>query len=105
MKNIFTAIPDEVDAEIFEDLLKRENIRIERIISRGQVSPDEGWYDQEDHEWVLVLEGCGVLAFQDGKEVRLTKGDYLNIPAHVKHRVAWTDPQTTTVWLAIFYKQ
>ena len=104
MKNLFSSIPNTVENEIFEDLLKHDNVRIERILSKGQSSPVEGWYDQEEHEWVIVLDGCGVVSFEDGREMKLSKGDYLNIPAHVKHKVKWTDPDRITIWLAIFYK-
>jgi cupin 2 domain-containing protein len=37
------------------------------------------------------------------ESVVLQRGSYLNIPAHIKHRVAWTDPARKTVWLAIHY--
>ncbi len=104
MKNIYSSIPNTIEQEIFEDLLKSENIRIEKIISKGQSSPTEGWYDQEEHEWVIVLDGYGIISFEDGREVKLKKGDYLNIPAHEKHKVKWTDPDQITIWLAIFYK-
>ncbi len=59
--NIFASIPEHIQEEIFEDLHKTDQIRIERILSRGQTSPAQGWYDQADHEWVIVLEGSSVL--------------------------------------------
>ena len=108
MGNLFDSIPNTVPEEIFEDLLDRPGIRIERILSQGQSSPTTGqkteWYDQDEHEWVLILAGSGVIAFEDGREIGLHKGDYLNIPAGVKHRVRWTEPETITIWLAIFYR-
>ena len=103
MKNIFSSIPDNLEDEIFEDLLKNGGIRIERILSKEQSSPVQGWYDQDEHEWVAVLEGSGIVTFEDGRELTLKKGDCLNIPAHVRHRVKWTDPDRVTVWLAVFY--
>ena len=30
-------------------------------------------------------------------------GDFVNIPAHKKHRVEWTTPDEPTVWLAVHY--
>jgi len=105
MSNLFSSIPGTIKEEIFEDLLKCDNIRIERILSKDHASPAQGWYDQEDHEWVLVLDGYGIISFKDGKEIKLNKGDYLNIPAHVEHKVKSTDPDKVTIWLAIFYKQ
>jgi cupin 2 domain-containing protein len=103
LNNIFTSIPENIQEEMFEDLLKTDQIRIERILSKGQSSPAEGWYDQAEHEWVMVLEGSGVLLFEDGRKITLNKGDFYHIPAHVRHRVAWTDPDRVTVWLAVFY--
>ena len=75
----------------------------EGIVSRGHTSPDTGWYDQPHHEWVLVLKGQGVVAFENGESVRLGPGDHLTIPAHCRHRVKWTDPQQATAWLAVHY--
>jgi len=102
--NIFESIPSNLHAEVFEDILKLPNLRIERIISKGQSTPQGDWYDQEEGEWVMVLEGHAILGFENGKDVALKKGDYLNIPAHCKHKVKWTDPDQVTIWLAIFYK-
>jgi cupin 2 domain-containing protein len=30
-------------------------------------------------------------------------GDHVQIPAHRRHRVAWTDPEQLTVWVAIHF--
>ena len=103
MNNIFDAIPENIDTEIFELLAKSETTRIERIISKGHKSPDSGWYDQDENEWVLVLRGEAILLFEDGTSVNLKAGDYINIPAHKKHKVEWTDPEIETVWLAVHY--
>lgn len=104
MSNLFEDIPTTVSSEIFDDLISTKNLRIERILSHGQSSPEQGWYDQDEHEWVVVLSGFGVIEFEDGREVRLNKGDYLNIKAHERHRVKATSLEEVTVWLAIFYK-
>ena len=104
--NIFTSLPVPVDLnnEQFDELLRAENVRIERIVSKGHTSPETGWYDQEEHEWVLVLEGAGTLLFaEDNRQVTLRKGDYFHIPAHTQHKVIWTEPETLTVWLAVHY--
>ena len=102
-KNIFQDIPSDLTQEMFETLLQNKNIRIERIISYGQSSPAEGWYKQDEHEWVLLVEGEALLAFEDNNEVHLKAGDYLNIPAHTQHKVVWTKENTKTIWLALFY--
>jgi cupin 2 domain-containing protein len=104
VKNLFAELPPDLPQEVFEDLVISENIRIERIISQGHVSPEGEWYDQDENEWVVVLQGSGKILFANGKEVCLEVGDCLNIPAHQRHRVSWTDPDTITLWLAVFYK-
>ncbi len=103
-KNIYDSIPSELAAEFFEEIIRSPNIRIERIVSKGHISPKNGWYDQDEHEWVIVLKGKAVLEFEDGSTSRLSTGDYLNVPAHCKHKVSWTDPDQATLWLAVFYK-
>ena len=103
MKNLFDGIPDKISSEIFQTILESDNVRIERIVSKGHTSPEQGWYDQEENEWVAVLQGHGVIEFKDGSPKELKPGDYLNIPAHTLHKVSWTDPNIETVWLAVFY--
>ncbi|WP_143741771.1 cupin domain-containing protein [Thiorhodovibrio frisius] len=90
--------------EVVQDLARTENVRIERILSRGHVSPESGWYDQDEHEWVMVLQGAGRLQFANGDDVQLQPGDYITIPAHCRHRVSWTHPEQVTIWLAVFYR-
>ena len=104
MDNIFSPLPENIGKEVFDELVHHQNVRIERIISKGHTSPDDGWYDQSENEWLIVLEGSGAILFEDGNEVNLNKGDYLNIPSHSKHKVTWTDPDNVTIWLAVFYK-
>lgn len=90
--------------EFVEELLNAGGIRIERIVSRGQNSPDDFWYDQPENEWVVVLSGsAGILLEGEDEPLTLGPGDYLDIPAHAKHRVVWTDKKYDTLWLAVFY--
>lgn len=104
MANLFASIPDEIPAEIFQVLLETKNFRLERIVSGGQATAPGEWYDQEAHEWVVLLTGAAGLRFEDEPEPRvLSPGDYLLIPAHRRHRVEWTDPDRPTVWLALHY--
>jgi cupin 2 domain-containing protein len=102
-QNIYSVIPAYSGQETIEQLLKKNDIKIERIISKGHKSPETGWYDQELNEWVLVLKGKATLAFEDLTSVDLIEGNYINIPAHTKHKVTWTDPDEETIWLAIHY--
>lgn len=101
---LFASLPESLDAELVEQLVGTESVRIERILSQGHTSPESGWYDQDESEWVVVLRGRGRLRFDDGEEVELDAGDWIDIPAHRKHRVTWTDPDAVTVWLAVFYR-
>ena len=104
MRNFFSNIPAELPSELVETLLERTHVRIERIVSHGQASPEGCWYDQPKHEWVIVLKGAARLAFdRDDNAVELRTGDFVNIPAHRKHRVDWTTPDEPTIWLAIHY--
>ena len=103
LNNIFEAMPDNLDEEVVDLIVQNEKTKIERIISRGQSSPATGWYDQEKDEWVLVLKGEAIISFDNGKSVNLKAGNHINISAHTKHKVKWTDPQTETVWLAVHY--
>ncbi|NQY65238.1 MAG: cupin domain-containing protein [Alteromonadaceae bacterium] len=101
--NIFNAIPDDLSDEVFENIVKNKNIKIERIISKGHSSPDTGWYDQEQNEWVIILKGEAILSFDNKPPVTLKKGDYVTIKAHQKHKVSWTAPDIETIWLAVHY--
>ncbi|PSF36033.1 cupin [Aphanothece hegewaldii CCALA 016] len=89
------------DQELFESLFFKENIRIERIISTGQTTPLGQWYDQEQVEWVILLQGEAVIFFEDGLRCKLLRGDYLLIKAHQKHRVEYTSIEPPCIWLAI----
>lgn len=102
--NLNSGIPDELPEEIVEVLARSENVRIERIVSRGHSSRPGFWYDQDESEWVLVVSGAARLRFEEGNRiVHLAAGDYVDIPAHAKHRVEWTKKDTDTIWLAVFY--
>lgn len=103
MKNIFEAVPDDLPAEVFENLVESQKVKIERIISEGHSSPDSGWYDQEKNEWVLVLKGEAIISLYNEFSVHLKEGDYLHIKAHQKHKVTWTAPDMKTIWLAVHY--
>jgi cupin 2 domain-containing protein len=100
--NLLTNLPSNLHDELFTTLLETDNMRIERIVSHGHSSPEDFWYDQDQHEWVVVLQGAARLSIE-GESKELKPGDYFNIPAHQKHRVEWTTPDEPTVWLAVFY--
>ena len=102
IKNLFANLPLPGAEESVEVLLGLPHTRIERIVSQGHTAPAAGWYDQPEHEWVLMLAGAGRLEFEDGSQCLLTPGNAIHIPPHRRHRVSWTDPTAPTVWLAVF---
>lgn len=119
-RTMFAPAPDQLPEEIVEVIDSAAGtVRIERVVSRGHTSPDGYWYDQDEDEWVWLLRGAARLEVelpherQPGapingmavREISLTEGDYLLLPAHVRHRVGWTAPATDTVWLAVFLRR
>ena len=90
--------------EIFETLVQgNHGVRIERIVSWGHHSPENFWYNQEQAEWVMVVQGEAILAIEGQADVHLLPGDSINLAAHKAHRVVWTTPTQPTVWLAVLY--
>lgn len=104
-KNLLENLPLNNCEEIFETLLDKEFIKIERIISHGEVTQQGKWYNQKLDEFVLLLSGDATVQYHDGSKVALKQGDYLYIPAFTKHRVAYTSKSETTIWLAVFFKK
>jgi cupin 2 domain-containing protein len=100
-RNLLDRIGD-LPVELTEQLLSCGNVRIERIVSRGHASPRGFWYDQEEDEWVAVLSGGARLAVEGDGVREMGPGDWAWLPAHLRHRVEWTDPEVETVWLAVF---
>jgi cupin 2 domain-containing protein len=102
--NLFTNVPRQLPDEQILTLLQTPNLRIERIVSTGHATAPDQWYDQDQGEWVVVLAGSAGLIFEGETEPRrLESGSYVHIAAHARHRIAWTDPSTPTIWLAIHY--
>lgn len=100
--NLLASLPARQDEEEIERLIDRPNVRIERIVSTGQASPSGFWYDQSDDEFVVLLAGAARLRFEEGSRILdLEPGDWVEIPAHVRHRVEWTQADPPTVWLAV----
>jgi cupin 2 domain-containing protein len=94
-------LPDEV----VDLLIDRPGLRIERIVSTGQTTPEGQWYDQETEEWVLVVDGTARLRIDGEREDReLSEGDWILLPVHCRHRVTWTSAEPPTVWLAIHFR-
>jgi len=100
--NLFADLPRDLPEELLTTLLQAPGVRIERIVSHGHQSPPGFWYDQPTGEWVIVLKGAAKIDFEGGM-VEMGPGDFIDIPAHRKHRVAWTTPDEPTIWLAVHY--
>jgi cupin 2 domain-containing protein len=105
LRNLFADLPagGTAGTEEFRELLARPGLKIERIVSAGHASPPGFWYDQSHAEWVVVLRGQAKVDFEGGPDLLLEPGDFIHIAPHRRHRVAWTDPDIPTVWLAIHY--
>ncbi len=104
MTNLFADLSETLPDELLETLVHADHVRIERIVSHGHVSPEGFWYDQAQHEWVVVLRGAARLRFDDDAGVlEMRPGDFVNIAARRRHRVEWTSPGEPTVWLAVHY--
>ena len=104
VSNLFQAIPASLPEELFAEILTGAGpFRIERIVSQGHHSPPDFWYDQPQAEWVILLQGAARLTFEGRDPIELQPGDYINIPAHTRHRVDWTSADVPAVWLAVHY--
>ena len=101
VRNLLAQLPPSGPDESFTTLLERTGVRIERIVSHGQVTPADAPHAQPDDEWVMVVAGAARLRFEGEKELTLGPGDHLLIPAGVRHHVTWTAPDVPTVWLAV----
>jgi cupin 2 domain-containing protein len=103
LANLFDEIPASLPAELFQTVLSKPNLRIERIVSCGHASPEGFWHDQGQYEFVVLLQGAARLRFEEGEPIEMQPGSMIDIPAHRRHRVEWTDPERPTIWLAIHY--
>jgi cupin 2 domain-containing protein len=105
MPNIYDPLQARMPEEFAETLASCGAVRIERIVSHGHASPEGFWYDQPEHEFVILLSGGARVRFADDPEpLELRPGDYLTIAPHRRHRVEWTAPDQPSIWLAVFYQ-
>lgn len=96
--NLLADLPRPAAGEVFEDLLRRGPVLIERIVSSSL--PEPVLYDQPQDEWVLLLQGEARL-WLAGEVVGLKAGDSLLIPARTPHRLLSTSADPLCVWLAV----
>jgi cupin 2 domain-containing protein len=97
--SLFTEIASTTGEENFNTLFEKSGVKIERIDSHGQASPEGFWYDQPQDEWVLLVKGDAVLEIADQPPLTLKAGDHVLIPAHIRHRVANTSADA--LWVAV----
>ena len=94
---------DALKSELSDILYEDKYVRIERIVSMGQISPEDFVYDQEEDEFVSVVEGKATLLLtEENRVVTLVNGDSFMIKAGVKHRVTYTS--SPCIWLCVFNK-
>lgn len=96
--NLLTTPATAWDGEIFEEVLHCRDVRIERIVSSDRPAPT--LYDQEQDEWVCLLQGEAELSL-NGKRLSLRAGDHVFIPAHTPHQVLRTSGDPPCIWLAV----
>jgi cupin 2 domain-containing protein len=101
-KNLFQIEKLPTAEELEESLCESGKVKIQRIISAGQASPPEFFYDQNGHEWVSLLQGEAQLRIE-GERVDLRAGDSLTIFAHQKHRIEYTSTNPPCIWLCVFF--
>jgi len=101
VRNVFENLP-RAKKEVFESIVEKGCVRIERIVSNGDSSEQGFFYDQDEYEFVLLLQGRATLFFEQYGFVELKKGDYLIIEPHKKHRVESTSRDA--IWLCVFYR-
>ncbi len=102
--NIFDFFNINFDTEKDENIyniFESKNIKIERIVSWGQSTPNDFWYNQPHDEWILLLNGEACIAYDDNRTFNIRHGDYMLIPAFQKHKVTHTSSEPKCVWLAI----
>jgi len=100
VNNIYDLPPLPLSAELVTVLHHDAGVRIERIISTGQTTD---WLDQKETEFVILIQGNAVLAFDDEREIVMNPGDTLLIEPHQRHRVTFTSTEPPCIWLCIFW--
>jgi len=100
--SLLASLPTHLTEEVFETLIARPGVRLERILSMGHATPKGTWFDQGGDEWVLLVQGSARLRIEGQNDlVPMETGDSLWLPAHCRHRVEWTDPDKVCIWLAL----
>jgi cupin 2 domain-containing protein len=99
VQSLFSEVSLASNEEFLTTLFEKPGLRIERIISHGQASPEGFWYDQPQDEWVLLIRGSATLEIEARPPLTLQLGDHVTLPSHTRHRVLETSPDA--LWLAV----
>ena len=101
--NIFGDTPAGGNREELITLLETPGLRLEQILSHGQATVADHWYDQEQPEWVVLLQGTAMLRFDGDGLLGLAAGDSILIPARSRHRVESCSQDAR--WLALHFSE
>lgn len=102
--NLYDFEADGLEEELVTILHEDGHVRVERIVSTGQRSPDGFWYDQDEDEWLTLVQGESVLLVE-GRTICLQAGDTYFLSAHQRHSVESTTAEPPCIWICVFIKQ
>jgi cupin 2 domain-containing protein len=103
-QNIYRDIPPAKNKEIFEKIVGKSGVKIERITSLGQATPEGKWLKSKRSEWVILLKGKAKLRFRFMEDViKMKPGDHIFIPTGTMHRVEWTTSKEKSIWVAVMF--
>ena len=103
ISSLLAEFPSPLHQELSDTLVQAKSVRIERIVSHGHVSPPDFWCDQGENEFVLLIQGAARLRFED-EVLEMKADDWIDVPAHRKHRVERKIPDEKAIWLAVFFE-
>ena len=105
--------------EVVKILTENENVKIEKIISTGQVT---GWQESDKNEFVILVQGNAEIEYYENKNLKtneniiknqkntndmklqLGKGDTVLIRKGERHRVSYTSKNPCCIWICIFFE-
>ena len=100
VQHLFEKLCFDPRQETTEELVRSDRLRIVRICSSGQAGT---LYDQDEHEWVTLLQGEAKILFLDENEtVSLQQEDHLLIEAGRRHCVSYSSDRC--LWLCVFWR-
>jgi cupin 2 domain-containing protein len=102
--NIYEQLHPAKNKEIFEKIVEKNGVKIERITSLGQATPEGKWLKSKRNEWVILLKGKAKLRFRFTEDViKMKPGDHIFIPGGTMHRVEWTTSKEKSIWVEVMF--